>query len=76
MDYFGQLNNYQAVIIFNNFFPYRKKLTFRAKIPSSGPVFSTGAMGRTPITLKRRVNLAPELGGAFIVPDVTTLAFA
>ena len=23
-DYFGQKNNYQAVIIFNNLFPYRK----------------------------------------------------
>ena len=29
-----------------------KNLTFRAQIPSSGPVFSTGAMGRIPITFK------------------------
>ena len=29
----------------------RIPITFRAQIPSSGPVFSTGAMGRIPITL-------------------------
>ena len=28
----------------------KRVLTFRAQIPSSRPVFSTGAMGRIPIT--------------------------
>ena len=28
-----------------------ENLTFRAQKPSGGPVFSTGAMGRIPVTL-------------------------
>ena len=35
-----------------------KNLTFRAQIPSSGPVFSTGAMGRIPITLSVQDSLS------------------
>ena len=36
-------------------------MTFRAQIPSSGPVFSTGAMGRIPITLKVSVTSMLEM---------------
>ena len=33
-----------------------KNLKFRARIPSSGPLFSTGAMGRISVTLKYRLD--------------------
>ena len=36
---------------FLKFFSLSTNLTFRPQTPSSGPVFSTGAMGRIPITL-------------------------
>ena len=50
-------------------------LTFRGQIPSSGPVFSTGAMGRLPITLSRQAgvpigtSLRLQLHGTIYRPD-------
>ena len=38
-----------------------ENLTFRARILSSGPVFTTGAMGRIPITLNSGSSVAGRL---------------